>query len=97
MFLGSIQQLSKFINIISKTIDRTNEKTEITEDFENLKTEITEAPILAHFDVKKDIYVTTDECNTVLGATVWQKEVEVFRPVVFATDFLQSVINVRHK
>ena len=36
--------------------------TEITEDFENLKKEVTEAPCLAHFDRMKDNYVTTVAC-----------------------------------
>ena len=47
--------------------------------------EITEAPCLAHFDPKRDNYITNDACNTGLGATLWQKEGEVFRPVAFAS------------
>ena len=46
---------------------------EIDGDFKNLKKEITESPYLAHFDPKKDNYVTTDACNTGVGATLWQK------------------------
>ena len=60
---------------------------EINDDFENLKKEITEAPCLAHFDPKKDNYVTTNACNTGLGATLWQKE-GVFGPIAFASRFL---------
>ena len=60
----------------------------IDEDFENLKKEITESPCLAHFDPNKDNYVTTDACNTGLGATLWQKEGEIFRTVAFASRFL---------
>ena len=41
-----------------------------------------------HFDPKKENYVTTDACNTGLGATLWQKEGEIFRPVAFASRFL---------
>ena len=48
----------------------------------------TESPCLAHFDPKKDNYVTTDACNTRLGATLWQKEGEIFRPIAFAGTFL---------
>ena len=44
--------------------------TEIDDDFEKLKKEITEAPCLSHFDTKKDNYVTTDACNTGLGHIV---------------------------
>ena len=62
--------------------------TEINDDFAKLKKEITEAPCLAHFDPKKDNYVTTDACNTGLGATLWQNEGEVFRTVAFAGRFL---------
>ena len=58
------------------------------EDFENLKKEITESPCLAHFDPKKDNYVTTDACNTGLVATLLQKEGEIFRPIAFASRFL---------
>ena len=53
--------------------------TEIDDDFGKLKQkkEITEALCLAHFDPKKDNYVTTDACKTCLGASLWQKEGEV--------------------
>ena len=61
---------------------------EINVDFEQLKKEITEAPCLAHFDPKKDNFITTDACNTGLGATLWQKEDENFRPIAFASRFL---------
>ena len=61
---------------------------EIIEDVENLKKEMTESPCLAHFDPKKDNYVTTDACNTGLGATLWQKEGELLRPIAFASRFL---------
>ena len=97
-FLGSIQHLSKFINNLSKKTNRMKKllkkdvkwdwTPEIDEDFEDLKKEITEAPCLAHFDPKKDNYITTDACNTGLGATLWQKEGETFRPVAFASRFL---------
>ena len=83
-FLSSIQHLSKFINNLSKKTDRMRKllkketrwewTPETDEDFENLKKEITESPCFAHFDPKKDNYVTTDACNTELGATLWQKE-----------------------
>ena len=62
--------------------------TETNEGFKNLKIEITEPQCLAHFDPKKDNYVITDACNTGMGATLWQKEGEVFRPVAFADKFL---------
>ena len=60
----------------------------LDEDFERLKKEITEAPFLAHSDPKRDNYITTDACNTGLGATLWQKEGEIFRPVAFASRLL---------
>ena len=97
-FLGSVQHLSKFINNLSKKTDRMRNllkketrwewTPEIDEDFENWKKEITESPCLAHFDPKKDNYVTTDACNTGLEATLWQKEGEIFRPVAFASKFV---------
>ena len=97
-FLGSIQHLSKFINNLSKKTDRMRrllkknvqwERTAIiNEDSERLKKEITEAPCLAHFDPKRENHITTDACNTGLGATLWQKEGVVFRPVAFASRFL---------
>ena len=97
-FLGSIQHLSKFINNLSKKTDRMRRllkkdvrwewTAEINEDFERLKKEITEAPCLAHFDPKRENYITTDACNTGLGATLWQKEGVVFRPIAFASRFL---------
>ena len=60
---------------------------EMNDDFEQLKKEITETPCLAHFDPKKDNFITTDACNTGLGATLLQKENETFRPVAFARRF----------
>ena len=60
----------------------------INDDFEQLKKEITEAPCLAHFDPKKDNFITTDACITGLGATLWQREGKTFRPVAFASRFL---------
>ena len=97
-FLGSIQHLSKFLNNLSKKTDRMRKllkkdvkwewTKEINDDFEQLKKEITEAPCLAHFDPKKDNFITTDACNTGLGATLWQKENGAFRPVAFASRFL---------
>ena len=52
-----------------------------------LKNEITEAPCVAHFDPKRDNYITTNSCFNGLGATLWQKEGEVFRPIAFACRF----------
>ena len=99
-FLGSIQHLSKFINNLSKKTVRMRRilkkethwewTPEISEDFENLKKDMTEAPCMAHFDPKKDKYVTTDAFNTGLGATLRQKEGEVFRPIAFASGFLTN-------
>ena len=64
--------------------------TETKEDSKTLKKKITEAPYLAQFDPKKDNYVTIDACNTGFGATLWQKEGEVFRLVAFASRFLND-------
>ena len=94
-FLGSIQHLSKFLNNSSKKTDRMRKfpkkdvkwewTKEINDDFEQLKQEITKTPCLAHFDPKKENFITTDACNTGLGATLWQNENETFRPVAFAS------------
>ena len=72
-FLCSIQHLSKFINNLSKKTDRMRRllkkdvrwewTAEINEDFERLKKAITEAPCLAHFDPKRENYITTDACS----------------------------------
>ena len=43
---------------------------------------------MEHFDPKEENYVPTDAYNTELGATLWQKEGEVFRLVAFASRFL---------
>ena len=61
---------------------------EIDEDFKKLKKEITETSCLAHFDPKRDNYITTGACNTGLGATFWQKVCVTFRPVAFASRLL---------
>ena len=72
-FLESIQHLSKFKNV-SKRTDRMRRilkedvnwdwTPEIDEDFEKLEMKFTDAPCLAHFDPKKDNFITTDACNT---------------------------------
>ena len=59
----------------------------------NLKKEITDAPWLAHFDQKKDNYVTTDACETGLGARLWQKEGKVLKQVAFASRFVTDCEN----
>ena len=94
-FLGSIQHLSKFINNPSIKTDRMRKllkkdvkwewTLEIDEDFEKGDHG---APCLAKFDPKRDNYTTADACNTGLGAKLWQKEGEVFRPLAFASRFL---------
>ena len=96
-FLGSIQHLSKFINNLSKKTDRMRKllkkdtkwdwKSEIDEDFEQLKKEITEALCLAHFDPKRDNYIT-DACNTGLGATPWhgKRKVKYLDPLLLLVD-----------
>ena len=61
---------------------------EVIDDSEQLKKEITEAPCIAHFDPKKGNVITTDACNTGLGAILWQNEGKFFRPVAFASRFL---------
>ena len=48
---------------------------EIDDNFEQLKKEITEALSLAHFDPKRDTYVTTDACNAGLGQLYGKKRV----------------------
>ena len=67
-FLGLIQHLSKFINNLSMKTNKMREllkkdvswewTSEIVEDFERLKKEITDAPCLAYFDSKRDSYIT---------------------------------------
>ena len=42
---------------------------EISDDFEQLQKELTEAPCLAHFDSNKVNFITTDACKTGLGTT----------------------------
>ena len=61
---------------------------EINDDFEQLKQEITKTPCLAHFDPKKDNFITTDACSTGLEATLLQKENETLSPVALAIRFL---------
>ena len=61
---------------------------ETDEDFERLKKDITKAPCLSLFDPQTDNYITIDACNTGLGATLWQKEGEIFRLVAFVNRFL---------
>ena len=52
--------------------------------------EITEPPCLAHFDPKKDKYIATDACKTVMRATFWQKEGKVLRLKAFASKYLSG-------
>ena len=83
-FLGSPQHLSKFVNNLSKRADRMTRllkkgvnwecTPEKDEDFKKLKKEITEAPCSAHFDPKRDNFITTDACITGLGQLAGKKK-----------------------
>ena len=53
------------------------------QSFENLKTAVSTAPVLRHFDPKWDIRITTDASNTALGAVLEQQENGKARPVAF--------------
>ena len=99
-FLGSIQHLSKFIKNLSQKTDRMRSllkkgtkwdwTTDIQSDFERLKEDITSPPCLSHFDPKKENFVTTDACNTGLGATLWQTDGKQLRPIAFASRYLNE-------
>ena len=89
-FLGSIQYQYKFVNYLSKKTVRMRKlfqkdskwvsTSEINDDFEKFKKENTEAPCCAFRPIEGQ-----QICNTGLGATLWQKEGEVFRPNAFAS------------
>ena len=78
-FLCSIQHKSKLNNNLSNETDRM--RTLLKKDTNGDST------------LKKNNYITTSACNTGLGATVWQKEGEVFRPITFASRFLPDCEN----
>ena len=64
---------------------------EIQHDFENLKIDITYTPCLMHFDPNKENFITTDACDSGLGATLRQLDkVNEYRPIAFASRFLND-------
>ena len=78
-FLCLIQRLSKLINNLSKETDKMRTLLKKDTNWEST--------------LKKYNYITTDACNTGLGASLWQKEGEVFRPITFASRFLTDCEN----
>ena len=64
--------------------------TDIQSDFDKLEEDITSPPCLSHFDPKRENYITTDACNTGLGATLWQKDGKRLKPIAFASRYLND-------
>ena len=99
LFLGAIQNFTKFLPNISKKTEIRRKllkkviKWEWTEerntDFENLKKELTTQPCLTHYNGNKDNIVTTDPCNTGLGLAHWQRQNNgESKPITFASRYL---------
>ena len=91
-FLGLVNYYRRFIkncSTLAKSLTSLCGNTDFEwtaeqeQSFENLKTVVSTAPVLRHFDPKLDIIITTDASNTALGAVLEQQENGKARPVAF--------------
>ena len=91
-FLGLVNYYRRFIkncSTLAKSLTSLCGNTDFEwtaeqeQSFENLKTAVSTAPVLRHFDPKLDIIITTDASNTALGAVLEQQENRKVRPVAF--------------
>ena len=95
-FLGLVKYLTKFIPNLSKITSNLRELTKENclwsweethnEEFNNLKHCLTKAPVLAHYDLNKQLVVQSDASKDGLGCVVLQEG----RPIAYASRALTS-------
>lgn len=100
-FIGMVNFYSKFISNFAEKMEplyrllRKNEKfyfdANAKRAYELLKTEITSEKVLAHFDPKKPIVLTTDACDTAVAGICSHKFSDgTLRPIAFVSRALSA-------
>ena len=94
-FLGMRNHTSKFIANVAEKTEPLRELLKNSNAwmwgesqksaFETLKKDLTEAPVLTHYDANRYTKVTTDASKYGLGAVLYQKEGENWKPVFYAS------------
>ena len=97
-FMGSIHRLHKYLPALAETsaplrplLSKKNEfvwTTDCQTAFESLKKQVANIIELTHFDVHKDIRIVCDASHNGLGAVLEQLSAEGWRPLSFASRFL---------
>ena len=99
-FMGSIHSLHKYLPALAETsaplrplLSKKNEflwTTDCQTAFELLKKQVANIVELKHFDVHKDIRIVCDASHNGLGAVLEQLGAEGWRPISFASRFLNA-------
>lgn len=94
-FLGMVNQLGKFIPGLAEKDkplrDLLSKKNQWVwgyaqqKAFDQLKSELTSTPVLTLYDPNKDLKLSADASSYGLGAVLFQKEGEQWRPVAYAS------------
>ena len=100
-FMGSIHSLHKYLPSLAETsaplrplLSKKNEfawTNDCQIAFESLKKQVANIVELKHFDVHKDIRIVCDASHNGLGAVLKQLGAEGWRPISFASRFLNAV------
>ena len=99
-FMGSIHSLHKYLSAIAEMsaplrplLSKKNEHywtAECENAFQNIKLGVANIVELKHFDIHKDIRVICDASHNGLGAVLEQLGTEGWRPISFASRFLNA-------
>ena len=99
-FMGSIHSLHKYLPALAESsaplrplLSKNNEyiwTPECQNAFENLKKQVSNIVELRHFDIHKDIRIVCDASHNVLGAVLEQLGPEGWRPISFASRYLNE-------
>ncbi len=100
LFLGSVQNLAKFINTLRRRPNRFedylkkqvkwNWGPEQQKAFEQLESDIASIGRLKHYDPDAEAVLSTDASRQGLGATLWQINEKGKRPVALASRYLND-------
>ena len=99
-FIGSIHSLQKYLPALAESsaslrpfLSRKNEFIWISEgqiSFENLKKQVANIVELRHFDIHRYTRIVCDASHNGLGAVLEQLSSDVWRPISFASRYLNE-------
>ena len=98
--MGSIHSLHKYLPTLAESsaplralLSKSNQyiwTPECQNAFENLKKQVSNIVELGHFDTHKDIRIVCDASHNGLGAVLEQLGQKVWRPISFASQYLNE-------